>query len=56
MNIAIGSDHAGFELKQILINELREIDDQVTDQDVPIGVEVNIVDVDGPYLILTADH
>ena len=31
MRVAIGSDHAGFELKQILIDELEALGDDVTD-------------------------
>lgn len=31
MRVAIGSDHAGFELKQILIEELKALGDEVTD-------------------------
>src|SRR5436309_2853356 len=31
MRIAIGSDHAGFELKKVLLEQLREDGDEVTD-------------------------
>jgi len=31
VRVAIGSDHAGFELKQILIEELKALGDEVTD-------------------------
>ena len=31
MRVAIGSDHAGFELKRILIGELESLGDEVTD-------------------------
>jgi ribose 5-phosphate isomerase B len=31
MRIAIGSDHAGFELKRLLVDELRDLGDEVSD-------------------------
>lgn len=31
MRIAIGSDHAGYELKQLLLEELRDLGDEVAD-------------------------
>ena len=54
MNIAIGSDHAGFELKQILINELREIDDQVIDYGTDSLESCDYPDIAEPLAIAVA--
>ena len=32
------------------------IDDQETDEDIPLVLELDVVDVDGPFLVFTSEH